>query len=61
MSEISAKMSDICYQIRRVYICASKLLDEALLVSHFFSMRTLAVAQLTDILLTVSVIGITTY
>ena len=45
MSEISAKMSEICYQIRLVYICASKLLDEALLVSHFFSMKTLAVAQ----------------
>ena len=45
MSEISAKMSKICYQIRLVYICASKLLDEALLVSHFFSMKTLAFAQ----------------
>jgi len=44
MSEISVKMSEICYQIRLVYI-ASKLLDEALLVSHFFSMKTLAVAQ----------------
>jgi len=29
------KMSEICYQIRLVYICASKLLDEALLVHHF--------------------------
>jgi len=37
-------MSEICHQIRLVYICASKLLDEALLVSHF-SMKTLAVAQ----------------
>ena len=45
MSEISAKMSEICYQIRLVYICASKLLDEALLVSHFFSMKTLAVTK----------------
>jgi len=45
MSEISAKMSEICYQIRHVYICASKLLDEALLVSHFFSMKTLAVTK----------------
>jgi len=47
MSEISAKMSEICYQIRLVYICTSELLvnDEALLVSHFFSMKTLAVAQ----------------
>jgi len=25
MSEISAKMSEICHQIRLVYICASKL------------------------------------
>ena len=31
------------YQL--VYICASKLLDEALLVSPYFSMKTLAVAQ----------------
>ena len=45
MSEISAKMSEICYQIRLVYICASKLLDEAMQVSHFFSMKILAVAQ----------------
>jgi len=45
VSEISAKMSEICYQIKLVYICASKLLDEALLVSHFFSMKTLTVAQ----------------
>jgi len=44
-SEISAKMSEICYQIRHVYICASKLLDEALLASHCFSMKTLAVTK----------------
>ena len=62
MSEISVKMSEIYYQIILVYICTSKLLDEALLVSHFFAMKTLAVAQhqrFTDILLTVSAIGIT--
>jgi len=45
MSKISAKMSEICYQIRLVYICARKLLDEALLASNFFSTKTLAVAQ----------------
>jgi len=45
MSEMSAKMSEICYQIRLVYICTSKLLDEAMLASHFYSMKTLAVAQ----------------
>jgi len=44
MSEISAKISEICYQIRHVSICASKLLDEAQLVS-FFSMKTLAVTK----------------
>jgi len=45
MSETVSEMSEISYQIRLVYICASELLDEALLVSHFFSMKTLAVAQ----------------
>ena len=41
VSEVTVKMSEICYQIRLVYICTSKPLDEALLVSHFFSMKTL--------------------
>ena len=59
MSEISVKMSEICYQIRLVYICASKLLDEALQVSHFFSMKTLQLLSITDILLAISAIGIT--
>ena len=60
MSEISAQMSEICYQFRLVYICSSKLLDEALLVSHFyFNERHWQLLSITDILLTVSVIGIT--
>jgi len=45
MSEISGKLIEICYQIRLVYICTSKMLDEAMQVSHFFSTKTLAVAQ----------------
>jgi len=59
MSEISVKMSEICYQIRLVYICASKLLDEALLVSHSLQWRHWQLLSITDILLTVSAIGIT--
>jgi len=37
MSEISVKMSKICYQTRLVHICATKLLDGTLLVITSFS------------------------
>jgi len=45
MSEISVKMSETCYRTRLVHICASKLLDGALLVIILISMKALAAVK----------------
>jgi len=59
MSEISVKMSEISYQTSLVHTYASKRLDGALLAIISFPGRHWQLLSITDILLTVSAIGIT--